>query len=190
MSVRLDIRGDTKAVLKDMEKLTKKEIPRATVTALNRTGNAVMSRTARSVARQTKVKAKTIRKRMPKQRANKRTMSFKFRTFTQGIPVHSQFTPTQLSSNIKTRRARVQGKYGVKWRGTTFPGSFVATPRRGGKPVVIQRKGQSRYPTKTVTVEVQNTFNRTAKRMTGLVGPKIFRKEFRNSAKFILSKRR
>lgn len=190
MSLAINVKGSTKAIQKDLGKLTKKEIPRATVKALNRAGNSIVSKTSRITARRTKVKAKSIRKRMPKRKANRRNMTYSFFTFTQGIPVHSQLTPAQLSSSLKTKRAKVQGNKGVRWKGQTFPGSFVASPRRGGKPVVIQRKGKSRYPTKTVNIEVKNVFNRTAKKTTKLLGPKIFKKEFENATKFILSRRR
>lgn len=190
MTVKLDVRGNSKDIQKDLQKLRRDEIPRATVTALNRTGNSVMSRTARITSRRTRVKAKSIRKRMPKTRASRRNMTFAFKTYSQGIPVHSQFTPAQLSTSLKTRKARVQGKQGVRWKGTTFQGSFVATPRRGGKSVVIKRKAKERYPTKTVTIDVRDTFDRVARHSTKLIGPKIFQKEFANATRLILMRRR
>ena len=178
--MNVSIKGNTKQIQKDLGKLTNSELPRATVQALNRTGTAVVGRTAKLASSRTKIKQKTLRGRMERKKANKFNMSYSFITNLNAVAVHTQLSAGRLQAGKK----RPSKGAGVTWRGKVFTGSFIGNGR------VFKRTTPKRLPLEMMRIDIEREFKRSADRVTKIIGPKIFVKEFTRSTKYAFSKRR
>ncbi len=130
MAVKLDIRGDNRAILKDMTRCEKKKVPRATVQAINKTGNWFRGKVARQAANVLNLKLKLMRSRIVWLLASKRT-------FTGVLKVRHRSISWR---HIGGRKI----KGGVKAEGGRFAQSGFIAPDKGGTKRPFVRKGQAK----------------------------------------------
>lgn len=117
--------------------INQKQMPRAVVSALNKTAPLARTRTIKGTAKQTKIQQKLIRQRVFVRRATTRTMTASIRAYTRGVGVIHMKPRDTGKGGWKNRRGS-----GVKAAGgRQYRNAFVAkTP--GGKKQVFERTGR------------------------------------------------
>lgn len=209
------VKGDTKAVMKDLGKLRKKEIPRAQSAALNRTSQQLITRVRRRLAKAANVQQKILKGRIVRKRKARATRpEAVIEVRHQGIPVSDKyFKPRQTARGVKAGRRVFEGAFVIgadhkgktrgkdkgrrKRRGEASGGvlSFLRRPtsptaksRMKGK--VYERKGEDRLPLKRVSIPLQPHGKRIASREVRRSGPILFRRNFASQVKRFLARRR
>lgn len=168
--IGITVRGDIKAITRDLNHLQRRVVPAATLSAINKTGAKIRTQVVRQVAADSRVPQKFVRRRIRLLRANRRQHSP-----TAVIDVWSM--PILAWKLGKTRRY----PGGIKARQFRFPNAFVAR-MRSGHIGIFKRKGEKHLPIKEQTVSLINA-QRTAEHLVQRIGlrefPRIFTADLR-----------
>jgi hypothetical protein len=136
ISVEVDIRNATRGLL-----LLQKDINRAAVAALNKTGTTARAVAAREISRETSLPVNEVRKRVPLVKANGYTLQAQIKA--------EPYAPNLIRYSKDTRAAaRKRGGVRAKaWRqAKLYKGTFIGNQGR----TVFKRVGESRLPIKAV----------------------------------------
>lgn len=139
------VRIDTSALnglMGRLQELPQKEIPKAYVSAINRTLDHMYTQTGREVKEHYNIKTSEIKGSMTKHKASSRRtaawLRIRSRRFTLG-----RFLPGGLGSKSKRARVKVRKDSGYKMVGGSPP-AFLQ--RLKGNTHVMRRIGNKRYP--------------------------------------------
>lgn len=178
------VKGDLKAITKDLNSIQKKVVPQVSSSALNKTATKVRSISTKHIS---KVKGitpqKLIRDRLIIKRSNKRTQRAKITALLNGIPVDS------LSSRSKNKH---------------IPSDGFVMKVRSGKQLIVTRKQKSksasgkdsrgrprrgRLPVERTKIRIASTANRTMQRVVRTTGARHFKKTFERDLNYRLRKK-
>ena len=150
MAVSLDVRADVHEVTRYLRGIERKAIPKATVTAINRTLKTVRAEAARSITKETSLPVGKVKKKIRLYRAS-RSLAIGTLDATQAKAENliefvrpGQQTPTAFRKRLKSgqfRRAGVQAKAWGKRK--TYRGTFIGRSGKG-ELKVWKRTGASR----------------------------------------------
>jgi len=146
--------------IRGLDKLKSSEIPKATSAAINKVGKRVQTESVRSVAKQSKVPAKHVRRKFFLRRSKPGTQKAVITGYTRPISVHSL-------------KHRVLKRGGISAAGRKYPHAFKTTVRKSGKEQIFQRTTADRYPLEVVTIDVSDLMTTALRRF----GPRIVREE-------------
>ena len=141
-SVADPIAKQIKALEKKLKAIAEKEVPRAAVTALNKTARPVVGAVAKAVAQKERLPASIVRKRVVFRKATFNARSAFVKSFTRGINA-IRLLP---DATIAKRMGKGTNKRGVTVRGRVMPGAFINRVRRNGNAFVFERRGKERFP--------------------------------------------
>jgi len=156
------------------------EVPRAEASALTKAARLTRTRVVRGVAKQLKLKQKTIRERTFTRRATARKLTATVRHYVRPVSAISQFTP---AARARLRVGFGTNRSGVKVRGhPTFKSAFIArgndnkvkNSRATGKKQVFRRKGRGRLPLEKIEFDIHDATVDVASR----VAPRVMKNEF------------
>jgi len=184
MATGVNLRGDMKAIIKDLGVIEKRIQPKAASQSLNRVATKIRTQGIRRIASETGVAQKFIRRIYD----NMGNVRKKNRITISGATV------SRLSAWIFFRTRSIpailldakQNKKGVKTKAKTYPGAFINNAMGGGKQV-FKRKGKSRYPIEAKKIPIEKRGRVIFFELTKKSGP-IFRKEFDRNMKRLLAK--
>ncbi len=149
---------------KGFRDVSKRQIPAAHSSAVNKTVSKVKTRTVRGVSRETKVPAKFIRKRFVVSRSKPRLPRSKLTAYQQGVSVASFARNPAVGKKV-----RAGGKF--------YPDAFYNSAPQGGV-LAYRRKGGARYPIDVLKVDIEEPINR--------IMPKVSQRVFKNEYPVIL----
>ena len=129
MALKIDVRGDVKAILRDLNAIQRRHVPRATVRALNRTMSWVRTQAKRKLAAHLQIQAGVASKQM---RITKAKLGYR-------SALLSLNTRPISAIRLKARETAT----GVRAGRHAFPGAFIATGV-GGHRHVFKRTGERR----------------------------------------------
>jgi hypothetical protein len=187
MVARFEVKGDIKAVLRDLDVVDKKVQKRATSMSINRVATKVKSAGIKQIASATNVPQKLIRRMFDNTGTQTRKDRVTIRKARPKWPsAFIYFRTRSIPAILLNAR---QTKTGVRTRRKVYPGAFINNAMGGGKQV-FKRRGKARYPIDAQKVDIKK---RGEVIFFGLVkksGPD-FRKEFdRNMRRLLLKVRR
>lgn len=188
--ISLDIRGDVKDIIRDLDHVERKIVPAATVSALNKTGTRIMTRARKRIAKAAKlddqyqiaIPLKLLKKKLAMGKANKRRRS---------VALYVKNKP------INAARLNMSGtKKGVKVKGKLFPGTWGFGPgwvtkkgKRFPKGIVLRRQGKARYPTEALHIRIWPQGNQIMTSIIKRMGRAAFRRLFRHEVSRRLDKK-
>ncbi|MFP4560995.1 MAG: phage tail protein [Thiohalorhabdus sp.] len=181
--MELNVRVDIEEVEKQLYRAERREVPKATAWAINRTLNTARSRSAKTISRETGIQQKKFAKQPPKGR-----MLIKRATWEnlQGELHALPYAPNLIEYVSKGSRkpGAFRKKSGVQARAwgskKTYPGTFVGQGQNSGKALVFRRTSGDRYPIKAIYgPSVPQTFmNRIVQRVLDAVANYQFPRQF------------
>lgn len=170
--MQIDFKSEIRELTKDLERINKSAIPKATVQALNRTATGVKTDATRSVSKETGIKQKDVRQELKVWKASKlkQVAEVNARTGKAKNLIHfvspSNRKPNHFNQR-KTLKSGRKGKYkarGAKaraWGKTkTYEGTFIGKGKDSGKDLVFARTTSRRTPLKSIMgPSIRNTFD-------------------------------
>jgi hypothetical protein len=178
------VKGDLKAITKDLDQVQKKIVPQVSSSALNKAATKVRSVSTKHVAKAKQITPqKLIRERMAIKRSNKRTQRTKIIALLNGIPVD------KLTARTKSKH---------------MPSGGFVMQVRGGKELIVTRKQKSkqaagrdrkgrprrgRLPVERTKVRIETTVNITVRRVIRTTGASHFKKTFERDLNYRLQKK-
>jgi len=159
------------------------EVPRAVASALNKTGQRVVTRTVKGVAKSLVVPQKEVRKRVYLSRANAKNMRVRVRNYYRGIS----------AINLKARDTGKGGWLGRKGRGVRaqgkrhYPNAFIAYGRKGNRHV-FERQGVDRFPLKVQRIQIKGAVDDIAPKVAERVLKQDFERLLVHDLKYRLRK--
>lgn len=128
----------------DLQKVAK-QIPGATVSALNRTLIFTATKTVKEVTNEYAIKSNTVKSSMKRVRAKGNSLYAYISSTGPAIPLGKfQHTPRKYSKRVKSVKVKVKKSGGYK-NIKTNPKAFVQTIY-GAEADIYKRKGKSRFP--------------------------------------------
>lgn len=187
--MQIILKADIKKVTKQLTRIQKKAIPKATKRALNRTAAQVRTEAARAISKKTGMKVGQIKKHLIKINAqfNKLTAEVVAKKYSPNLVEY--MTASQIKRAMARKGAGVRAK---AWRtNKEYRGSFVGRGKNSGKTLVYARTGSSRnaklkalygpsVPRTFIEKEVMRALKRTARVR--------FQKNFEADLKYYISK--
>lgn len=159
-------------------------IKRSTDQALRRAGTSTKALFAKEISAQLGITSKRAKSRAKIINPNESNQSV-----VLSIGVRLEFA----AHDFKPKKTKVDSRLGkrfgatytVKGRSTvTVPNAFLVKGAKSGKNIIIQRVGDSRYPTKTVLVAV---FRKSVEELRPMLADhlaKTFEKNYKSNLKF------
>jgi hypothetical protein len=147
MSTKIRVSSGIDKALSNLSNIEKKAVPAATASALNKTIKNCQVEAARIIKGSSGIKVSTVKEALPISKANK---------VKQWAEITARKRPTNLIEYVSSANKRVgafRNKPGVRAKTNktyTVTGSFIAPAKGSGKLLVLQRRGDSRLPTKTI----------------------------------------
>ena len=167
-----DIQQQVQSLNRKIHRLATTETQRATSSALNKTAAKIKTQVIRPVAKETRVQAKYVRKRVYIRRSKARTQYVRITAYRRDITLQS-INPRQL-------------KKGFSGAGRRYPDAFRAKGRNG-KQQIFQRKGKARLPVDVVRIPIAATVDRVvpkvAERLLRQEYPRLLRRDLEYRAK-------
>jgi hypothetical protein len=158
MSFQLDVRTDLARLKRRLGAISKNVLPRAAVTALNKTAVNVRTAASRSISEQTGMRVGDVRKRIRIKRAARQRFEADVigNTFSPNL-INYVRRSQQNAQAFRRKKGRGKGRKFVyegvvarAWRKKeVYPETFIGTTKTG-KPLVFVRTGKARTPIKTV----------------------------------------
>lgn len=193
MTVTLDIRGDIKPVLRSLEQIERRHVPKATVRGINKASDVVVKGTASEVGKDLNLAAVRLKKRFDRRGdvKGKRFQVIKARgsrlaalliVYLRGIPVR------QLTRVRQTKRG-VRAEGGRFYRGAFInraPSGQEHVFRRAGYFEDEGKPGQRRKPINVLKVPVGTRLKTKAARLLRTEGRAAFVKEFERQMRLAL----
>ena len=169
--MRLDIRHQLPALTRDLERIKKSAIPKATVQALNRTATGIKTDSVKIVAKETGYKQKDVRESIKVWKATRQKLHAEvnaregkaknliyFVTASQRKPGHFNKAKRLKRGGVKYKASGVKAKAWGKSK--TYDGTFIAKGKNSNTPLVFTRSSKKRTPLKSVLgPSVRNTFD-------------------------------
>ena len=184
MTVRFSVKGDVKAILRDLPRIKRKKVPRITSQVLNRTATKVRTDSTRHVSKVTGIKPqKLIRNRIRVNKSNVRTQRAEVVALTLGISL------SKLSKRLQASKAPADAFL------VAFPNgkeTYVQRSRRAQHSGGRDSKGRvrkGRLPVTVPTVRIQGALESTIPRIIRTRGNPFFKREFRRRLLVELNRR-
>lgn len=140
--ISIDVRDNFKSVEKNLGFLAKKQLPRARVTAINRTANGVRTEAvkfAKEYIGKSDIKVKELRSKTHIYRASAKYRQYAVITFRRAIFPLKRFKPKQTPKGI------VASAFGQT---KLYRGTFFATVGKGEHKGIFKRMSKARLPIK------------------------------------------
>lgn len=164
--MRVDIRGDIRAVTRDLNLRVPELTKKAVTTALNKTNDKINTRFKRDLASRTGIQQKILNKTIRKYRATFRSQRARvWMGFRRGVPLASVTKGKRPNSRFEPMASESLG-------GSTFDNVFQMP---NGRWVV--RTGASRLPVKAIKLDVTRHAAPALKTAGEQVGPREFRNQ-------------
>lgn len=156
MAVSLNVKIDhtSKEIDKALKSLENNdEMHKVMVDTANRTGFWFRNQVLRGLGKSLGITKPIdkLKKRTRSKRTRNHNSAFQGDIYLKPIALHD-VVPSNRITPTPNRRKRLRKEPGFSYKGTTYAGSWLASGKNSGKPIVIQRKGSARYPTKSVTI--------------------------------------
>lgn len=175
--MRVDVRGDVRAVLQDIGFTVPSISRKSQVTALNKTAAKIKTQMGRAVAKDSGVKLKEFKSQLKQFRATPRTMSAKI-WFGQrrGIQlIRLSDTPTGKYDELASYS--LYGKSGAEaFKATTLTGRKRQNSTR--MTGFFVREGRSRLPISLVRVQFKSVGPEAMQKAVNVVGRDEFKNQF------------
>ncbi len=143
--IEVSVVSDVRAVTRQLRGIQRRAVPKATRAALNKTARSVRTEAKRTIAKELKVKAKVVDKRLGVFRAS-------IQRLTAVIFGPLKERPINLIEWVRSGKRKVgafRRKAGVQVnlaKSFTIPGSFIGTAKNSGKLLVFRRQAKARQP--------------------------------------------
>jgi hypothetical protein len=167
------------------------EVPSASSSALNKVSGRIKSRVVKGVSKETKIKAKVIRKRVYISRSTVKKQRAKLNVYTREVAAIS------LVKNAKN------GAFKRKVAGKKISNAWVADGSKGygrykkgagygktklTKQQILKRSGKSRYPVEVVTISILKPVTRITKTVSARIIKNDFAALYANDLNYRLGK--
>lgn len=172
MVAQFSVKGDVQAVLRDLNRVQRRFVPKAASQALNRARTRATTRIVRAVSSRTNIQQKLIRQRVGFKPATPRLLITELIGHWKPFPI------------IRLGRAR-ETKTGVTVRGQKIPGGFIARMRSGHRGV-LKRVDDPRLPIKQEKESIFTEADRVATVLIKRVALPEFRREFNRNLRRLL----
>jgi len=175
--MRLDVRADTDAVLRDLGARVPGLSKKAQVTALNRTNNKIGTAFRRGLSRETGIKQKVLKKTFRRYGANR--LKPRARTW------YGLATRIPVSEVLKGKRRTLPpnlARYVDAPGGAEGPNVFLAS--MSGRPATLYRRvGADRFPVKALKLDLTPVARRTMRQVAPPIAEREFPREFTRDLK-------
>ena len=141
------------------------QVQKATILALNRTGEWMKGRLAKDLSQEKRMKLKIIRDKIKLLKADKRNICANLNCNFKNVPIIEL-------GNVK------QNAIGTMAGGVMYPHAFIATLRKGWKTGVYQRTTTKRFPVKSVTIPIFDDAAKIIEDLLGTEAKQVFEKRF------------
>jgi hypothetical protein len=129
-----------------------KKFDKAQIRSINRALTSTRAKFAKDASQELGVPSGVIKRRTRIGKA--KSISSELSIATKYQMSAASFKPKSVRV-MSARGPRLGASYEVKGKGRTLaPGGFIVSGKGSGKKIIIQRVGDSRYPTKSVSVDV------------------------------------
>lgn len=146
--IDISVTFDVKKVTRQLNRIERKLIPKATVTALNRTAKNVESTAIKEIAKETGIKRKAVKKQIKIFRAGKARLIAIVKASGRATNLIEFITSAK--TNTKAFRKKV-GVIAKAWgKKKEYRGTFIGTGKSSGKFLVYARTSKSREPIKAI----------------------------------------
>ncbi len=142
-----------KRLEKRFESYSKKEVPKATSSALNKVNNLLKTAVTKAVAADENLPSKQIRARITQKKSNPKTLLSLNGVGASDIPVISFINTKAILKSVR----KGTNKTGVRAAKRQFDGAFINVLRRSGRFQVLMRKGKERYPVEVVKIPIKKS---------------------------------
>lgn len=190
--MKLDVRGDTRRMIRDLDRIQRQIVPAATASALNKTATEVKNEGARAVAADRMVPVREAKRKIvfPRSfravaKASRRVLAAQLVFYMRPVKAIRLLTTKSLVKQLYKRRGKYAG--GIRAGKHYFPGAFIAEGRNE-QAHVFRRRGAPRLPLDVMEVPLEparGVMDRTVARLGG----KVFRKKFEAELQFRLGTR-
>lgn len=202
--MRMSVKGDMKAVQRDLGRLQKRDVPRATSAALNRSQAQILTQARRGISKARRIQQKVLKDRVvPRRKANWRNLVAEIELRYQDVPAN-RLKPRQLAKGVRAGRHKFEGAFvvGADQKGKKRGPDRQRRARRGhgrrkdkpaigrAKGLVMKRKGLARLPIEKQFVEIMPDAKKITEKIVYRRGRKIFRHNFDRQVRRYLAKRR
>tara|TARA_R100000951_G_C2633845_1_gene178603 strand:- start:472 stop:1032 length:561 start_codon:yes stop_codon:yes gene_type:complete len=167
---------------KKLLKISAKDVPASTSSALTKTARKVKTRLVSGVARSERLPAKVVRKKVYVKGSTIKKQKSKITVYRDDVSVASLLTKATISKKMGTGTNR----RGVTVRGRNFPGAFIQ--RAFGSTQVFAREGRARNPIEKQVVVIKDAVDKIAPIVTRRVYQKEFLPEVKRELKFRLER--
>lgn len=175
--MQIDIRGDCKAIFRDMDSVSKKIAPRVGSQALNKTMSKLIGESTKASAKATGLPLKHMRYRYGADGAKKARRIVVPRAFKASPrKLWSQAFAWHRDIPLITLGAK-QNKRGVRAAKKQYGRAFIAQAPSGGQHA-WQRRGGEAHPIDVLKVKVAVTIRQITQKTFARRGFKYFKKEF------------
>lgn len=171
----VDVRGDVKAITKNLGQIPKKVIVPSANFAINRTAATINTRVVRNTTRDKRVPAKAVKRSgaIKLKKSNFKTLTATITTRTRNL------NPVTWLGARELKQGGVSARGGRKW-----PKAFIAKGRGSNRDFVFERKGKPRLPIKAHKVRLDQTVTGArTQRLIRRAGRGLFRENFEREAK-------
>ena len=200
MAVTLNIQADVKAATRKLTRVQRRVIPKATLTALNKTATSQRNVGLKAVAKELNLPQRNVTARLDKNgkkkgdrarvtnKATKNKLISEISVYERGIPVIQLTTRAQkVRASIKARKGGIKAK-----GGRTYKTSFIAEAKGGNVQVFARRKStrnrQGRLKLFVPKVGVHDAIVKAYAKVMKTTGLSVFRKRFDEQLRYELSK--
>jgi hypothetical protein len=173
VTATLSVRGDIRAVLRDLKHLERTVVPRATATALNRTNERVRTQIVKGLSGSLGILQKRVRRRVILPRALRAT---RHKLTASGLTLFT-FVPEIYRLRTVEARREAQG-----------PNRFIAT-MPSGHVGLFRRRGPTRLPIQEILIDLSARTAREAAAVVNTQGRGLFRTEFARALRRHLRRR-
>lgn len=176
--MKLDVKGDMKAITRDLRKVERSIVPAATVSALNKTARQVRTASTREISRTKAITPqRLVRDRLQFVRATRRFLVAAIVARLHGIAAAKLGIPRQSATGASVKRH-------------TFPGAFVAVMPSSGHRGIFKRVGKQRLPIREQRVSLQPEASDIVERHVRTTGAVAWVKNFERELAWRLSRKR
>lgn len=165
---RISVRGDMKAIVRDLNQVERKVVPSVAASSLTTIARKSRSRGLTHWAKVLKLPKKIMRGRTQVRRARPNDLYAHVRILTNKINLATKF-PT-------VTKIRKRGPHVLKAGRYTFPGGFIQQPH--GVPVIFKRKTKKRYPIEAGVLDPRAAGERTFSRLMRVYAARLWKPTF------------
>lgn len=186
--IDFSVTTNLKEITRQLNKIERSLIPKANVTALNKTADNVKTKAVQEISKITGFKQKIVRKQIKIFRASRTNFLARLIAIGEAVNLIEFVTPAKTNAKAFRKRKGVTAKAWGKTK--EYKGTFIAPGKSSGKFLVFARTSKGRYPIEAKWgPSVPHTFikDKVNKAMKAVISIR-FPKHFDQALRFHLSR--